>query len=212
MTARDKAAPWTALLRRDDRALMREFSHAQWTPTLILDRVPGMVFAALRSLHYSRSFRWGVAVSIEKMKPLAVQFLEWMKKTEEWEKHRKAWSQSKKGPWSLPFALFRSYYRFRRENFPEGVRGEVSVSGQRSLLELDSSIESAIASPFLEAFSFVTFSLPEPLQLTYQLHLEGLLTHEIAILLNKDPKMVENLVLEAKEHLSAGYSKLRESA
>ena len=86
------------------------------------------------------------------------------------------------------------------------------MSAQRSLLEIDASLENAITSPFLEAFSFVTFSLPEPLQLVYQLHLEGLLNNEIAILLNKDIKMVENLVLEAKEHLSFGYSKLRESA
>ncbi len=170
MTARDKNSPWLALLKRDDRALLKEFSNSRWSSSLVMDRVPGMVFAALRSLHYSRSFRWGVAIAAEKMQPLAIQFLDWMKSNDEWDKHKKNWAQNKKGPWSLPYALFRSYYRFRREAFPDGVRGEGSISAQRSLLEIDASLENAITSPFLETFSFVTFSLPGPLQLVYQLH------------------------------------------
>lgn len=212
MTSRAKTHPWGAFLSRDDRLLLKDLSRAGWSSHKIIERIPGIVFAALRSLHYSRSNRWGVAVSVDKLRPLALQFLEWMRTRGEWERIEEKWKKKSKGPWSLPFQVFRSYYRFRRAEFPKGVQGEVSYSGQRSLLEFDAPLEKALTGPFLEAFSFVTFSLPEPLQLPYQLHLEGLLNEEISILLSKPSDQIENMIIEAKEHLSDGYSKIRETA
>ncbi len=212
MTARAKSHPWGAFLNRDDRMLLKELSAAGWSSHKVIERVPGIVFAALRSLHFSRSNRWGVAVSVDKMRPLAMNFLEWMRTRGEWERIHQKWSKKSKGPWSLPFQIFRSYYRFRRAEFPTGVQGEVSYSGQRSLLDMEAPLDKALTGPFLEAFSFVTFSLPEPMQLPYQLHLEGLLNDEISILLSKPKAEVEGLISDAKEHLSSGYSKVRESA
>jgi hypothetical protein len=211
MTDRPKTHPWAAFLNRDDRALLRELAAVNWASHKVMERIPGMVFAALRSLHYSRSNRWGVAVSVDKMRPIASQFLEWMRTRGEWDRVEAKWSKKNKN-WSLPFQIFRSYYRFRRSEFPRGINGEVSYSGQRSLLDTNAPLERAITGQFLEAFSFVTFSLPEPLQLAYQLHLEGLLSNEISMLLCKSQKEVDQLIAEAKNHLSSGYSKVRESA
>ncbi|MEZ4813663.1 MAG: hypothetical protein R3A80_00450 [Bdellovibrionota bacterium] len=212
MTVRAKDHPWSAFLSRDDRVLLKELSSTGWSSHKTLERIPGVVFAALRALHFSRSNRWGVAISVEKMRPLAIQFLEWMRTRGEWDRIHQKWSKKSRGPWSLPFQIFRSYYRFRRSEFPRGVQGEVSYSGQKSLLSMEATLDKALAGPLLEAFSFVTFSLPEPLQLPYQLHLEGLLNNEISILLGKSSDEIDVLILDAKHHLSSGYSKLRESA
>lgn len=212
MTDRGKKHPWASFLTRDDRAILRDLSAVDWASHKVLERIPGMVFAALRSLHFSRSNRWGVAVSIDKMRPIATEFLEWMRTRGEWDRCEESWSKKGKGPWSLPFQVFRSYYRFRRSEFPKGVNGEVSYSGQRSLLDVDAPLDKAITGQFLEAFSFVTFSLPEPLQLPYQLHLEGLLSEEISRLLAKPVDEIDDLIGQAKGHLSTGYSKTRESA
>lgn len=206
-------SPWRSFIQRDDRELLQDLSTHQWSSHYILEKIPGTIFAALRSLHFSRSHRWGVAVSTEKMRPIAMEFLEWMRTHDEWEKCESLWSQKGKGPWSLPFQVFRSYYRFRRAEYAQGVKGEVSFSGQRSLLDLEkSSLENVLTGPFLEAFSFITFSLPEPLQLPYQLHLEGLLPHEISKLLGIQAKKVDEAIHAAKEILSAGYSKAKETA
>jgi hypothetical protein len=213
MASYSQQSPWNCFLNRDDRALLRELSSHKWSSQYIIEKIPGIVFSALRSLHFSRSHRWGVAISIEKMRPIALHFLEWMRTQGEWEKCEKSWSKKSKGPWSLPFQIFRSYYRFRRAEYPKGVKGEVSYSGQRSLLDLEgASLENVLTGPFLEAFSFITFSLPEPLQLPYQLHLEGLLPNEISKLLGIQPKKIDEAIDTAKEILSAGYSKAKESA
>lgn len=212
MTSRAKGHPWASFLNRDDRLLLKEFASADWSSHKIIERIPGIVFAALRSLHFSRSNRWGVAISVDKMRPLAMQFLEWMRTRGEWDRIEEKWKKKGKGPWSMPFHVFRAYYRFRRSEFPTGIQGEVSYSGQRSLLTLEASLDKALTGQFLEAFSFVTFSLPEPLQLPYQLHLEGLLNGEISLLLDKPAQEIEQLIHQAKEHLSSGYSKVRESA
>lgn len=211
MTGRAKTHPWAAFLNRDDRALLRDLSSLDWASHKVMERIPGMIFAALRSLHYSRSNRWGVAVSVDKMHPIAVQFLEWMRTRGEWDRIEEKWNKKAK-TWSLPFQIFRSYYRFRRSEFPKGIHGEVSYSGQRSLLDMEAPLDKALTGQFLEAFSFVTFSLPEPLQLPYQLHLEGLLSPEISLLLCKPVTEIEAAIDEAKNHLSSGYSKMRESA
>lgn len=206
-------SPWRTFLQRDDRELLRDLSAHKWSSHYVIDKIPGTVFAALRSLHFSRSHRWGVAISIEKMRPIAFEFLEWMRTHNEWEKCEQLWSKKGKGPWSLPFQVFRSYYRFRRSKYPQGVKGEVSFSGQRSLLDIEKgSLENALTGPLLEAFSFITFSLPEPLQLPYQLHLEGLLPHEISKLLGIQSKKIDEAIHAAKEILSAGYSKAKETA
>jgi hypothetical protein len=212
MTTRSKNKPWSKFIARDDRGLLKELANDNWASHRVLERIPGMVFSALRSLHFSRSNRWGVVVSLDKMKPLALQFLEWKRTRGEWEKHQSAWSKQKGGPWSLPYCIFRSYYRFRRSEFPKGIRGEVSYSGQKSLLENTASLEKIITAPLLDAFSFVTFSLPEPLQLPYQLHLEGLITEEISSLLNRPVKEINSAISEAKGHLNSGYGKMKESA
>ena len=213
MVTYSEQSPWRSFLQRDDRALLKDLSSHQWSPQYIIEKIPGIVFSALRSLHFSRSHRWGVAVSTEKMRPIALQFLEWMRTHGEWQKCENLWSKRGKGPWSLPFQVFRSYYRFRRSEYPKGVKGEVSYSGQRSLLDIEgASLENALTGPFLEAFSFITFSLPEPLQLPYQLHLEGLLPNEISKILGIQSKKIDEAIHAAKEILSAGYSKAKESA
>lgn len=213
MGSYSKQSPWHSFMQRDDRSLLKDLAHHQWSSNYILEKIPGIVFAALRSLHFSRSHRWGVAISTEKMRPIAMQFCEWMRTHGEWEKCETSWSKKSKGPWSLPFQIFRSYYRFRRAEYPKGIKGEVSYSGQKSLLDMEGSpLENALTGPFLEAFSFITFSLPEPLQLPYQLHLEGLLPHEISKLLGIQANKIDQAIHAAKEILSAGYSKAKESA
>jgi hypothetical protein len=206
-------SPWRYFLQRDDRLLLKDLSSHHWSSQYIIEKIPGIIFSALRSLHFSRSHRWGVAISTETMRPIALQFLEWMRVHKEWDKCENLWSQKGKGPWSLPYQVFRSYYRFRRSEYPKGVKGEVSYSGQRSLLDIEgASLENALTGPFLEAFSFITFSLPEPLQLPYQLHLEGLLPNEISKILGIQSKKIDEAINAAKEILSAGYTKAKESA
>ena len=106
MTDRGKKHPWASFLTRDDRAILRDLSSVDWASHKVLERIPGMVFAALRSLHFSRSNRWGVAVSVDKMRPIAVEFLEWMRTRGEWDRCEESWSKKGKGPWSLPFQVF----------------------------------------------------------------------------------------------------------
>lgn len=212
MTIRSKQDPWAAFFFRDDRQLLKEFSSLDWSSQKIIEKIPGTVFSALRALHFSRSNRWGVAVSVEKMRPIGLQFLEWMRTNGEWSQCETNWRKKGKGPWSMPYQIFRSYYRFRRAQFPKGVKNEVSYSGQRSLLELEGSLEHMLAGKVLEAFSSVTFSLPENLQLPYQLHLEGLLPDEMSRILEVPVKQVEAWINEAKTILGSGYTKLRETA
>ena len=80
------------------------------------------------------------------------------------------------------------------------------------MLDIEGSLEQILAGKVLDAFSSVTFSLPEELQLTYQLHLEGLLPSEIARITETKISEIELLIGQAKELLGSGYNKLRETA
>lgn len=196
----DHKSNWSQFLIRDDRKVLAKIQSSGFSKSVVTDLVRSHVFAAIRSLHFSRSNRIGVDVPKDSLMFLSEQFIKWLHDKDEWSKLDELWSKDKNGPWSMPFFIHRSYYRFRRETFPQGVKGEVSFSGQRSYLELDGSF-AGLTAPILEAFSFVTQAIPEPFRLYYQLHLEGLLNHEIAAVLNCDVKIVREKIAQAKEFL-----------
>lgn len=192
---------WDSYLNRDDRDLLNKIENANRSQSVVRDLLHPFINSAIRALHFSRSNRVGVTVPEDSLEFMTQQFLKWLNDKDEWGRLTESWKKSK-GPWSLPYFIFRSYYRFRRENFPQGVKGEVSFSGQRSFLELDGTC-SGLTVPILEAFSFVTQALPETLRLHYQLHLEGLLNAEIATLLNVSEKEVKEKIVLAKEYLDS---------
>lgn len=120
-----------------------------------------------------------------------------MESANEWDHHREAIRKGDKR--SLPFALSRSYARFRAERQPRD--NTASRSGTRSLLELPPPIAGAgapITEGLLDAFSSMALTVPEDCRLSYQLHLEGLLAEEIATLFNEDVGDVAKQIEKAK--------------
>jgi hypothetical protein len=108
----------------------------------------------------------------------------------EWESVKKAWADEQQGPWSLPFQLSRCYLRFR-SSLEVISSGRTQVSG---LLE-------AMGGGIMDVFSMMTQELPKEIRSTYQLHMEGLLDHEIAAVLNIEEAFVKRNIRQAKERL-----------
>lgn len=129
-----------------------------------------------------------------------------MQSSRSWDRLRKDWSESKEGPWSLPFALGRHYLRFLHELHPETRNRERSLTGERLLLDT-TDLENPrvntrlISNPILDAFASLTQRLEPELRLVYQLHLEGLLNDEIAAVLQLTELNVEKIISQAKGSL-----------
>lgn len=75
-----------------------------------------------------------------------------------------------------------------------------STSSKKAVLELPLPINSIIDG-IMQAMTSTTQKLPPSCKLTYQMHLEGLLSHEIAFLLKLSEEEVDDHIFEAKNLL-----------
>jgi DNA-directed RNA polymerase specialized sigma24 family protein len=115
-----------------------------------------------------------------------------MKHSARWPKLAERWKADVEGPWSLPYALSREFTRYTAA-LKEGP-GQGQTKKKRPPLE-------SVTNAFLDVFASLTHHLPEPQRLSYQLHLEGLLNHEIAFLLRRSEASVNEAIANAKEQL-----------
>lgn len=148
-------------------------------------------------MHFSGYARWGTTPSKSSLDALGREFTDWLGSSGEWEFLRAAWRADKTGPWSLPLFLTRAYDRFREARYPDSLRGRDIPGGTGRGPDTAAELSSAIH----DAFVAITQRLPERCQLSYQLHLEGLLNTEIAALLNLQLGEVEEHIAEAKHCL-----------
>ncbi len=145
------------------------------------------------------------------MTPSILSFLEWMRRSNEWAQINDSWANSS-GPWSLPLALSRAYFRYRESQVSD-KNVTRSHSGTRAYLELPPPAHSQdpLSGAILDAFGSLTQSLPEQVRLPYQLHLEGLLDGEIAGVLSRNQKEVSDAIKVAKDLLLSGFPRRRAS-
>lgn len=201
---------WQEWIDRDDRALLKDLNNRQWSPHYAWKMLSPWLHSIVNSLHFGSHSNWGIPASEKDIKNLAFEFLTWMKNQGEWTQLLRRWTENLAGPWSLPFYCARAYLRFEAAIHPQW-RQEKSVSGQRQLLELPEphSLDNTkwITSPILDAFSSLTSRLPQDLRLSYQLHLEGLLNGEIAVILRRPEAEIAEHIQAAKAELNSDLKK-----
>ncbi|MBS1982992.1 MAG: hypothetical protein JST16_02370 [Bdellovibrionales bacterium] len=199
--------PWSHWIQRDDRSWLKALSERQWSTEECHKSLGSMLESIVTSLHFSCHSRWGVQPSAERLSALVNEFLLWMKSSGEWTHIEKLWRALDHGPWSLPLALSRAYFRFREERHGEKEFTR-SESSARFLAELPAPQGvGVLTDSVMEAFSSLSQQLPENIRLSYQLHLEGLLDHEIAVLIAKKPAEIAEHVREAKAWLGGTLTK-----
>jgi hypothetical protein len=128
------------------------------------------------------------------------KFLEWMHDSLAWLDIQSEWKHSKEGPWSLPLFLSRAYLRFKKTRAAHVAQRHSNAAPQGTL---DESFVKELSGPILKTFFELTRDLPEQEQLSYILHLEGLIDVEIALLLNRDLAAVQADIVRAKEAVEA---------
>ena len=167
-----------------------------------------MLESLVTSLHFNGHSRWGIQPPPKLLQEIIMGFLTWMRESKEWTRLESDWRKAG-GPWSLPLMLSRSFTRYR-ENELIKPAPESSLLAARALLELPTP-RNASAAPVTEAlldvFSSLTHHLPHAVRLPYQLHLEGLLDHEIAPLIGASAAEVTARIAEAKAQLQGDVLK-----
>lgn len=136
---------------------------------------------------------------------MSKEYLGWIKDQGLWQQLHDFWNLQTSGPWSLPLFLATGYHEFVETQYPDlGVK-ESSLSYKRAIVEfstrspsLSSRVVGDMAEQIVESFAAWTNTLPEELRLCYQMHLEGLLEHEIAPILGISPSEVASKIKSAK--------------
>lgn len=160
--------------------------------TLLRERLERIISA----LHFSSQNRWGLQSDSQEIRALSQKFIGWMSKNSSWQRLLDASSQK---PFSLDVFLSREWLRFA-PSLPKrsSESSEPSYSAKRTLLELPLPA-TQMSAQVLDAFSSLTQKLPDELRLVYQLHLEGLLTNEIALVCSLNEELVQNRIILAKK-------------
>jgi hypothetical protein len=192
-------SPWTQVLQRDDRVLLGSLESMGWDEALVFSSIKDVLETLVVASHFSSQTRWGLRPASQETRTLATQFLVWMKKENRWQLLSNTWRDSSEGPWSLPYALSREYLRFR-----SAVGLSESAPRRRDGLE-------SVTHAFLDVFASLTHHLPANQRLAYQLHLEGLLCHEIAALLNRSEASITKAIAQAKGRLQDNFGGKRAS-
>lgn len=142
------------------------------------------------------------------------EYLSWINDQGLWIALNDCWSKQAEGPWSIPLFLAASYSEFLTSQYPDLSSKESSISFRKAIVEYSSSspvpsnrVMGNIAEQLVESFTAWTNTLPSDLRLTYQLHLEGLLNHEISGLLSIHENEVEKRILKSKSELGLGKLK-----
>jgi hypothetical protein len=151
------------------------------------------------ALYFNSQSRWGIQSDSQEIRTYSLQFLIWMEKEGLWEQAHSV----QKTPPHLMIFLSRKLFAFKKIHMPKNTSAssEPSYSARRTLLELP--LPSAhIEAHLLDAFSALTQKLPQELRLSYQLHLEGLLNHEISHLLMLPENTVQQNIEKSKTLLT----------
>jgi len=127
-----------------------------------------------------------------------LDFTRYLKEDGEWKALHARWQRAEEKPFSLPLFLTRAYARFKAKHHPDRHDEQVGEGRDLSPVAL---VPGSVSAPLVDAFFELTRQLPEECRLIYQLHLEGLLDPEIALILRTDLGEVRERILEAKDRL-----------
>ncbi len=197
-------APWSEGLGRDLADALERLETRQWDPDFALSLFEGPLSDVISSLEFSSQHRWGLQANAEEIRHLSHAFLVWMNSARRWEDWRVAIKEFS-GTWPLRFLLAREYLRFASERpvlqKSPGHRQQKFVAGGAMNPNRLSELGDVLSREVLDAFSHFTQKLPLSSRLPYELHLEGLLNHEISWLLSLGEAEVEKKIADAKEFL-----------
>ncbi|MEO5667831.1 MAG: hypothetical protein ABIR96_07230 [Bdellovibrionota bacterium] len=197
------SSPWGELFgRKEERALLSSIKAKKWQPEASYSLLKELLNPLVQSLHFNSHSRWGLQTDSQEIRTLALKFLHWMLKNNEWGSVE-ARVGAKTRASSLQVCLSRCFVRFRSESgLKAASEREPSYSARRSLMELpDPQTLAQIGGAVLDAFASLTAQLPEALRLPYQLHLEGLVDDEIAALLDVEIHVLSERIRDAKSYI-----------
>ncbi len=162
----------------------------------------------MEELHFGSQKTSALTLLPNEVSRISKEYLNWIKDVELWQQLGEFWVTQTRGPWSLPLFLATGYREFVDSQYPDlGVK-ESSLSYKRAIVEYStkshqpsSRVVGEMAEQIVESFTAWTNTLPDELRTCYQLHLEGLLEHEIGAILHLDPGEVQARIQAAKAEL-----------
>lgn len=163
---------------------------------LLRERLEKLVSA----LHFSSQNRWGLQSDSQEIRALSQKFLFWMSQNQGMQRLQ---TNSTQAPFSLDIFLSREWLRFADETLKKAPQNkEPSYSAKRTLLELPlpaNQLSHQVSGQVMDTFASLTQHLPEECRLVYQLHLEGLLSHEVALVCEIPESKVLEKIAAAKK-------------
>lgn len=162
----------------------------------------------MEELHFGSQKTSALTLLPNEVSRISKEYLGWLKDEALWQQLATLWAKQTRGPWSIPLFLATGYHEFLHTQYPDlGVK-ESSLSYKRAIVEYSTNthipsnrVVGALAEQLVESFTAWTNTLPEELRTTYQLHLEGLLEHEIGAILELEPSDVHKKIQAAKAAL-----------
>ncbi|NCN40413.1 hypothetical protein GW916_04115 [bacterium] len=179
-------------------AFLDDLKNQKWDRSYLFSSLHEPLSQLALSFYCNSHSNHGVQIDSQEISSIVNSFLIYMEEQDSWST---IWHQCEKNPenFDLFLSLSRYFLRFN-ETKPKRERHEPSYSSKRSLLELPLPVNH-IKDGIMYAMSSATNSLPENCRLSYQLHLEGLLNHEIAFLLQESESSIEDHIEQAKQNL-----------
>jgi hypothetical protein len=187
----DAEAPWVEWIDRDDRALLGRLEDMNWSPDESLLALSPHLQLIVASLGKASQLSLGWCDDQNLYLTQSKDFLVWLQNNGDERRHLSdTFASLKRGPWTLPVLLSRSYVRHRSGLHVQKFDDEsVEV---RDLSQL-------IASDLVRIVDDWQDELPSGIKKTcLMLYFEGLVPAEIAGLLCLKPEVVESFVGEMK--------------
>jgi hypothetical protein len=187
----DVETPWIEWVDRDDRALLSRLEKIDWSPVESLHALSPHLQLIVASLGKPSQLSLGWCDDQELYAAQSTQFLKWLQSNTEERRHfGDTFASMKRGPWTLPVLLSRSFVRHRSGlHVPPVDSFDLEV---RDLSQL-------IADDLVRILDEWQDELPSGIKKTcLMLYFEGLIPTEIAGLLCLKPEVVESFVSEMK--------------
>lgn len=206
MKSKNWQEPAWELLRTDDhRTLLKKVLAAKGAVDVVYQLCSPWLHLIVEELHFGSQKTSALTLLPNEVVRITKEYIAWLKEESYWQALDESWSTQSQGPWSIPLFLATIYQEFTVSQYPDLSGKESSLSFKKALIEYShksqvppSRVVGAMAEQIVESFSAWTNSLPEPLRLCYQLHLEGLVEPEIGLILDLSADQVSEKIREAK--------------
>ncbi len=182
----------------DAHTFLKDIKKENWNLSYLFDRLREPISQLALQFYCNSQTNRGVQIESQEIHSIVNSFLRWMENEHSWSK---IWQlQEETSDFDLYLELSRHFLRFCSVCKPSHDKNKTKLSGRRSLLNWPIPIND-IKDDVLAAMSATTNSMPTSCRLEYQLHLEGLLDHEIAYFLGLEKHEVRQKIELAKELL-----------